>query len=158
MHACVFLHGTLYRPSAQTALILPLFDFINSNTYFVNTLVNTCSKIDAESTAGPTQAKTTLLTSLISFASYVFENNRSDRTSIYARLLLTILLRLTEESSVMNYMARDSSNAIVRLCRHRSPALPLNKSSRSLFCVILDDMLLFIRHNIRKKLNLASYK
>lgn len=99
-----------------------------------------------------------MLTSLISFASYLFEHNRTDRTNIYSRLVLTILLKLTEESSVMNYIARDGSTAMVRLCRQRPPTLPLNKSSRSLFCAILDDMLLFIRHNIRKKLDLTSYK
>lgn len=77
---------------------------------------------------------------------------------MYARLLLTILLRLIEENSVMNYITRDGSAAAVRLCRQRSPSLPLNKSSRSLFCAILDGMLLFIRHNIRKKLDLTSYK
>ncbi|KAG1119927.1 hypothetical protein G6F42_012866 [Rhizopus arrhizus] len=141
-------------PSAQTALLLPLFDLINGNPYFIHTIVNVCSKTDSESA----ETKTTLLTCLISFASYLFENNRTERTSIYARLLLTILLRLTEENSVMNYMARDGSAAAVRLCRQRSPSLPLNKSSRSLFCAILDDVLLFIRHNIRKRLDLTSYK
>ncbi|KAL9544274.1 hypothetical protein MBANPS3_007709 [Mucor bainieri] len=145
-------------PSAQTALLLPLFDLVNGNPYFIHTIVNVCTKLDSESSATPTSTKNTLLTSLISFASYLFENNRTERTNIYARLLLTILLRLTEESSVMNYIARDGSAAVVRLCRQRSPSLPLNKSSRSLFCAILDDMLLFIRHNIRKKLDLISYK
>lgn len=146
------------RPSAQTALLLPLFDLINGNPYFINTLVNMCSKIDSESSTNPEETKITMLTSLISFASYLFEHNRTDRTNIYSRLLLTILLRLTEENTVMNYIARDGSAAMVRLCRQRSPTLPLNKSSRPLFCAILDDMLLFIRHNIRKKLDLTSYK
>ncbi|KAK4519064.1 uncharacterized protein ATC70_009294 [Mucor velutinosus] len=145
-------------PSAQTALLLPLFDLINGNPYFIHTIVNVCSKIDSESSTTPSSTKSTLLTSLISFASYLFENNRTERTSIYARLLLTILLRLTEENSIMNYIARDGSAAAVRLCRQRPPLLPLNKSSRPLFCTILDDMLLFIRHNIRKKLDLTSYK
>jgi len=155
---CILYHSThtdpVSRPSAQTALLLPLFDLINGNPYFIHTIVNVCSKTDSESA----ETKTTLLTCLISFASYLFENNRTERTSIYARLLLTILLRLTEENSVMNYMARDGSAAAVRLCRQRSPSLPLNKSSRSLFCAILDDVLLFIRHNIRKRLDLTSYK
>ncbi|CAO3618176.1 unnamed protein product [Mucor fragilis] len=145
-------------PSAQTALLLPLFDLVNGNPYFIHTIVNVCSKIDSESSTTPTHTKTTLLTSLISFASYLFENNRTERTNMYARLLLTILLRLIEENSVMNYITRDGSAAAVRLCRQRSPSLPLNKSSRSLFCAILDGMLLFIRHNIRKKLDLTSYK
>ncbi|CEP15245.1 hypothetical protein [Parasitella parasitica] len=148
----------LALPSAQTALLLPLFDFINGNPFFIHTLVNTCSKIDAESSNTSIQTKTTMLTSLISFASYVFEHNRNDRTNTYSRLLLTIILKLTEDNSIMNYIARDGSAAAVRLCRQRSPALPLNKSNQSLFCVILDDMLLFIRHNIRKKLDLISYK
>ncbi|KAI7895712.1 uncharacterized protein EV154DRAFT_494685 [Mucor mucedo] len=144
-------------PSAQTALLLPLYDFINTNSYFVNTLVNTCSRIDAESKDQPDD-KTTLLTALLSFASYLFQNNRTDRTNTYSRLLLTILLRLMEENAIMNYIAREGSSASVRLCRQRSPPLPLLKSQRSLFCIVLDNMLLFIKHNVRKKLDLFSYK
>ncbi|KAI9264667.1 hypothetical protein EDC94DRAFT_658634 [Helicostylum pulchrum] len=144
-------------PSAQTALLLPLYDLINTNSFFVHTLVNTCTKLDVKYKDDP-QSKVTLITSLFSFASYLFQNNRTDRTNIYSRLVLTIFLRLTEENSVMNYIAKEGSTANVRLCRQRSPPLPLIKSSRSLFCNILDNMLLFIKHNVRKKLDLVSYK
>lgn len=108
------------RPSAQTALLLPLYDLINTNSNFVNTIINTCTKIDAETKKESTQSsgdKITLLTSLLSFASYLFQNNRSDRTNIYSRLLLIILLRLMEENSVLNYIAREGSTASIRLCR-----------------------------------------
>ncbi|KAI9469989.1 MAG: hypothetical protein EXX96DRAFT_588317 [Benjaminiella poitrasii] len=138
-------------PSAQVALMLSLFDLVNTNQHFINMLVTI---IDEEKN----KVEGTFLTSLLSFASYLFENNRSERTNIYSRLLLTIILRLTEENAVMNYMAKEGTAANVRLCRQRSPTLPLFKSERSLFCVILDDMLLFVRHNIRKKLDLSSYK
>lgn len=144
----------LYRPSAQTALLLPLYDLISTNLYFINTIIQVCTRLDQESN----NEKVTFLTSFFSFASYLFENNRTERTNIYTRLLLIISLRLMEENSVMNYIARDGSTAVVRLCRQRSPPLPLNKSSRSLFCAVLDDMILFIRHSIRKKLDLNSYK
>ncbi|KAG2231802.1 hypothetical protein INT48_005457 [Thamnidium elegans] len=143
-------------PSAQTALLLPLYDLINTNPFFIHTLVNTCTKLDVEYKDDP-QSKVTLITSLFSFASYLFQNNRTDRTNIYSRLILTIFLRLTEEISIMNYIAKEGSTANVRLCRQRSPLLPLIKFSRSLFCIILDNMLLFIKHNVRKKLDLLSY-
>ncbi|KAI9365850.1 hypothetical protein BD770DRAFT_377378 [Pilaira anomala] len=144
-------------PSAQAALLLPLYDLININSFFIHTLVNTCTKLDLDFKDDP-QSKATLITSLFSFASYLFQNNRTDRTSVYSRLLLTIFLRLTEENSVMNYFAKEGSAAVVRLCRQRSPPLPLIKTSRSLFCIILDNVLLFIKHNVRKKLDLSSYK
>lgn len=107
---------TIIRPSAQTALLLPLYDLINTNSYFINTLVNICARVDAESKDDP-QGKITLLTSLLSFASYLFQHNRTDRTNTYSRLLLTILLRLMEENAVMNYIAREGSSASIRLCR-----------------------------------------
>lgn len=149
------------RPSAQTALLLTLFDLINNNTYFLNAITNTGSKLDNEMSNKKNTAeqnKTTFLTSFFSFASYLFENNRSERTNIYSRLSLTILLRLVEENTIMNYLAREGSSAAVRLCRQRSPTLPLIKTSRSLFAIVLDDMLLYIRHNVRKKLDLTSYR
>lgn len=96
--------------------MLPLYDLINTNSFFIHTLVNTCIKLDLDFKDDP-QSKATLITSLFSFASYLFQNNRTDRTSVYSRLLLTIFLRLTEENSVMNYFAKEGSAAIVRLCR-----------------------------------------
>lgn len=105
------------RPSAQTALLLPLYDLINTNSYFINTLVNTCASIDAELKDGEPHSKATLLSSLLSFASYLFQHNRTDRTNTYSRLLLSTFLRLMEENAIMKYIARDGSAASVRLCR-----------------------------------------
>ncbi|RCH85207.1 hypothetical protein CU098_000732, partial [Rhizopus stolonifer] len=145
------LQSLTHLPSAQTALLLPLFDLIHTNIHFVHTLIRVCIEEDKEK-------KTNCLNALLSFASYLFENNRTERTQIYARLLLTLLLRLMEENAVLNYMAKTESWATVRLCRQRSPTLPLMKSPRSLFCAVLDTMLLFVRHNIRNKLDLTCYK
>lgn len=80
-------------------------------------MINVCTKIDAETKEDSPQDKVTILTALLSFASYLFQNNRTDRTNIYSRLLLTILLRLVEENSVLNYIAREGSTASIRLCR-----------------------------------------
>lgn len=102
-------------PSAQTALLLPLYDLINTNTYFINALVNACTQIDEEI---KDDSKVTLLTALLSFASYLFQNNRNDRTNFYSRLLLIILIRLMEENTILNYIAREESTAIIRICRH----------------------------------------
>jgi hypothetical protein len=104
-------------PSAQTALLLPLYDLINTNAFFINTLVNVCTQIDEDI---QDESKTTLLTSLLSFASYLFQNNRNDRTNFYSRLLLTILLRLMEENAILNYITREGSAATIRICRHVS--------------------------------------
>ena len=112
-------------PSAQTALLLPLYDLIHTNSYFVNTIIRMCTHVDEETKDTP-QNKITFLTSLLSFSSYLFQNNRNDRTGFYSRLLLIIILRFMEESSVMNYMAREGSTAIVRICRQVSV---LSKSS-----------------------------
>lgn len=105
-------------PSAQAALLLPLYDLINTNSYFINTLINVCTRIDEEEQKD--EPKVTLLTSLFSFTSYVFQNNRNDRTNFYSRLLLIIILRLMEENAILNYMARDGSAATIRICRQVS--------------------------------------
>lgn len=105
-------------PSAQAALLLPLYDLINTNSYFINTLINVCTRIDEEEKKD--EPKVTLMTSLLSFASYVFQNNRNDRTNFYSRLLLIIILRLMEENAVLTYLARDGSTAVIRICRQVS--------------------------------------
>ncbi|KAI8371230.1 hypothetical protein EDC96DRAFT_501897 [Choanephora cucurbitarum] len=126
--------------SSQAALLLPLFDLVHGNPYFVRYMMNTPD----------------FLISLLSFTSYLFQNNRTERTQTYTRLMLTILIRLMEEPTVLNYLAQ--TEASVRLCRQRSPMLPLDKSTKPLIYAALDNLLLMIRHNLRKKLDLATYK
>ncbi|KAI8380721.1 hypothetical protein BD560DRAFT_431913 [Blakeslea trispora] len=134
------LQALSHLPTSEAALLLLLFDLIHTNPYFVQYLTTTQH----------------LLTSLLSFASYLFQNNRSERTQVYVRLMLTILVRLMEEHTILQWMAQ--TDISIRLCRQRSPTLPLDKSARPMFCAVLDNVLLFVRHNFRKKLDLVTYK
>ncbi|KAI8987767.1 hypothetical protein BDF20DRAFT_985180 [Mycotypha africana] len=145
-------------PSAQAALLLPFYDFLN-NPNFIKIMVDTCTQTDLKVTDDNEQQKVTIITSLLSFSSYLFQNNRTERANIYSRLLLIILLIITTESDVMDYFAKERSATSIRLCRQRPPLLPSTTSKiQSLFCAVLDTMLLFIRHNIKNKLDLVSYR
>jgi hypothetical protein len=86
---------------------------INTNKYFIATLVRKCTTIDQEADGD----KQNFLSSFLSFSSYLFQNNKSERTNIYSKISLLILVKMMEEGSIVNYMARDTSNIAVRLCR-----------------------------------------
>ncbi|KAG0163907.1 hypothetical protein DFQ30_010803 [Apophysomyces sp. BC1015] len=121
------VEALVHLPPPQSALLLVLYDLINGNPHFITILLQICKQADVNP-----------LGALLSFASYLFQHNRNDRSFIYTRLLLLILLRLTEENSVLNYMAREESSVVVRLCRQRSPSLPRMKKPRSPLSVVLD--------------------
>ncbi|KAG0169820.1 hypothetical protein DFQ29_009532 [Apophysomyces sp. BC1021] len=141
------VEALVHLPPPQSALLLVLYDLINGNPHFITILLQICKQADVNP-----------LGALLSFASYLFQHNRNDRSFIYTRLLLLILLRLTEENSVLNYMAREESSVVVRLCRQRSPSLPRMKKPRSPLSVVLDVCLSFLKYNMRKKLDLTTYK
>ncbi|KAI8993533.1 hypothetical protein BDB01DRAFT_847396 [Pilobolus umbonatus] len=147
----------LTLPSAQVALLLPLYELVYRNTSFYFICIRLCSIIDSEHT-GHTEEKSTFLTMILSFASYLFQSNRNERTAIYSKLLLIILTRLMENNSIMNYLTKESSSAVVRLCRYRLPPISDIKKYRSMLCIVLDTLLLYIKHNLRKKLDLSAYK
>ena len=71
----------------------------------------------------------TFLASFISYTSYLFQHNRNPRAFLYTRLMLTVLLSIVENQSIMNYMAKEQNNEFVRICRQ------VMISSFSLKCV-----------------------
>ncbi|KAI7877700.1 DUF1741-domain-containing protein [Lichtheimia hyalospora FSU 10163] len=137
-------------PPYESSLFLVLYDLITANPHFVAIMLHQSAREDK---TGPT-----FLASFISYASYLFQHNRNPRAFLYTRLMLTILLSIVENQSIMNYMAKEQNNEFVRICRQRPTPLPLVKKDRSLFCSILDVMLIFLKYNIRKKLDIVTYK
>ncbi|CAG8688927.1 4845_t:CDS:2, partial [Dentiscutata heterogama] len=68
----------------------------------------------------------------LSFASYLVQHNRSTRTANYIKLLLFVLLILTEDVTFDSRISDESKSFYVRLCRQRQPLLPSVKNPRPL--------------------------
>ncbi|KAI9248589.1 hypothetical protein BDA99DRAFT_525091 [Phascolomyces articulosus] len=139
-------------PPYESALFLVLYDLVSSNPHFITILLHICTQYSEKK-----QDKNPLA-EFISYCSYLFQHNRNPRSFIYTRLTLLILLCLCENYSVLKYIAKEETQMNVRLCRQRPTPLPLVKKPRSLFCAFLDVLLIFLKYNIRKKLDLVTYK
>ncbi|KAI7858246.1 hypothetical protein BDC45DRAFT_499180 [Circinella umbellata] len=146
------LESAANLPPYESALFLVLYDLISSNPHFIISLLHICTQHSEE------KQDINPLAELISYSSYLFQHNRNSRSYIYTRLILLILLCLCENYSVLKHIAKEETQINVRLCRQRPTPLPLVKKPRSLFCAILDVLLIFLKYNIRKKLDLVTYK
>ncbi|CAO3595570.1 unnamed protein product [Absidia cylindrospora] len=138
-------------PPAKSSLLLLLYDSLNTNSHFILVVSKSLSNKTNNDCA-------LFLPNFLTFASYLFQHNRNDRSFVYTKLVMLILLRLCEEPTLLNVLSQQELFKTVRLCRQRPPPLPKVKSSRSLLCVILDDIVLFSKHNMRKKLDMATYR
>jgi len=118
------------------------------------------------------------LSAFLSFASYLLQHNRTQRSSPYAQLCLVIIQIMVEDPATYPYICSipqshdvpsiltDASGianaantmAAIRLCRQRQPVLPIVKQSRPMAAVILDVILGFLKHNMKKKLQIDSYR
>ncbi|KAI9018618.1 hypothetical protein CLU79DRAFT_761163 [Phycomyces nitens] len=138
-------------PPHESAFLLILYELVCHNSHFVAILART-----SVSTDNPDEP--TLVGSILSFSSYLFQHNRNPRSFLYTRLILLVLLRLSEEDIFLNSMKNENSAMQIRLCRQRPPPLPRSKTPRLFFPIVLDNMLLYIKHNMRKKLDMSTYK
>ncbi|KAF0504530.1 DUF1741-domain-containing protein [Gigaspora margarita] len=137
-------------PSANVAILLVFYDFVNNNKGFVIYI----SKSIAES---ETSLDGHSFLDFLSFASYLVQHNRSARTASYIKLLLFVMLILTEDVTFDSRISDGRKSFYVRLCRQRQPLLPSVKNPRPLVCAVLDIAIGFINHNMRKKLQIDLY-
>ncbi|KAI8089999.1 uncharacterized protein BX664DRAFT_334428 [Halteromyces radiatus] len=154
-------HTLIDFPPADSAMLLLLYDLVNTNPRFISMITRSITKSN-NNTSGNTTAAiqpfSKLLVSLLTFASYLFQHNRNDRSFVYTKLVMLILLRFCEETRLLTAMVGQETEQMVRLCRQRPPPLPKVKKPRFLLCAIIDDLVLFLKHNMRKKLDMATYK
>jgi len=100
----------------------------------------------------------TPLASFLSLTSYLLEHAYSStRTSLYAKLNLLTIRLLIEDQVLCKRICSEESKTTVRLCRQRSPYLPLVKGERVLAASILDSMIDGINHNLRRRLDVDLY-
>ncbi|KAF9486298.1 hypothetical protein BDN70DRAFT_793929 [Pholiota conissans] len=144
------------QPIEAAAVLLPLYEFLKSNPLFPTVLMeNLISPPDNSQV--PT---TPLPCTLISLASYLCAHASSvdsSRSIAYARLSVNILLVLVENNMVMEYTIQTKSPTI-RLCRQKLPALPVRSwSDQEPICSVIDCCIIWIRHNLQKRLEVSSY-
>lgn len=118
------------------------------------------------------------LGAFLSFASYLLQHNRTHRSSPYTHLCLVIMQILVEDSATCPYLCSipqsqdppsilttaaggvHTANAMaaVRLCRQRQPVLPNVKQPRPMAAVLLDVILGFLKHNMKRKLQIDCFR
>lgn len=97
-------------------------------------------------------------TSYLSLTSYLLQHSYgSYRTALYSHLNLLILRQLVEDQVLCKRICSEESKTSVRLCRQRSPYLPLVRGERVLAASILDIMIDGLTHNLRRRLDVDLY-
>ncbi|KAI5116918.1 hypothetical protein M0805_003991 [Coniferiporia weirii] len=162
------------QPIEAAVILLPVHDFIHLNTVFnavfLEPLISSPSPGVGTDTAivGPADAQLLppLVHTLLSLASYLLthaSSPQSARAAAYAALCLVTLLHLAENDVAMSALAQPPQpgagpgSAGIRLCRQRTPLLPAGPGSRPALCALLDCCVLWLRHNLHKRLETQSY-
>ncbi|EJF66865.1 hypothetical protein DICSQDRAFT_47463 [Dichomitus squalens LYAD-421 SS1] len=146
------------QPIEACVILLPLFEFLHGSSTFRMVFAST---LQAEEELGKRAATriTPLPLTLISLSSYLFSHassTSSPRAVAYANLAMSTLLVLVESDDVMAALHLDSKEDI-RLCRQRQPPLPTVAPPRPPLCALLDCCILWLRHNLHKKLEVQCY-
>ncbi|KIY69176.1 hypothetical protein CYLTODRAFT_237652 [Cylindrobasidium torrendii FP15055 ss-10] len=139
------------QPIEATVILLPIYEFIYSNSLFVSETLKSLSDPDTQSH---------LLLTILSLSSYVLTHASSTsqpRSLAYANLALHTLLTFAENDAVLTVFCRPCKQYI-RLCRQREPDLPTPvRTGRAPICALLDCCILWLRHNLHLKLEVQMY-
>ncbi|KAF9979346.1 hypothetical protein BGZ73_000040 [Actinomortierella ambigua] len=169
------------QPDGHASILLLFYQLIYSNKSFLPVFLRYPGASDAAKNSdatGGTGASTNQqqsagsesgLGTFLSFCSYLFHHNRVSRSAPYTHLCLIILSIIIESPSAYPYLCSiptsednigqaEAGTYAVRLCRQRHPLLPKVKQARPLAAVLLDVLLGFIKHNMRKKLPAESFR
>ncbi|CAG8788364.1 12089_t:CDS:10, partial [Racocetra persica] len=127
----------IFRPSANIAILLIYYDFVNNNKGFVAYISKSIAEYQMNSES-ETNSDGPYFLDFLSFTSYLVQHNRSARTASYVKLSLLVLLILTEDVTFDSRISDERKRYYVRLCRQRQPLLPSVKDPHPLVCAILD--------------------
>ncbi|CAH1759067.1 8904_t:CDS:10 [Entrophospora sp. SA101] len=149
-------------PSSNVAILLIFFDIINNNHKFIefiskNQKDNKKSNNKNDDDNDDSQQHQELFCDFLSFLSYLFQHNRTQRTFKYIKLSLFILTIIIEDDKNAKFIFEDTKLFKIRLCKQKKPILPEVKSSRPIVCFILDICVGFLIHNMRRKLQSDLY-
>ncbi|KAK0705642.1 hypothetical protein B0H67DRAFT_604399 [Lasiosphaeris hirsuta] len=135
-------------PGEEAAILLATYDFTHANKLFCfNFVTLAAEKGEEQPFAG-----------FISLTSYLLQHaHLSQRTTLYCHLNLMVFRLLIEDPVLCKRMCSEDSKAAVRLCRQRSPHLPLVQHERVVATAVLDTMIDAINHNLRRRLDVGLY-
>ncbi|KAK1751055.1 hypothetical protein QBC47DRAFT_392134 [Echria macrotheca] len=135
-------------PKEEAAVLLATYDFTHANKLFCFNLVT------LQADKGEEQP----FACFISFASYLLQHaHLSQRTTLYSHLSLMVFRLLIEDPALCKRMCSEESKVGVRLCRQRSPYLPLVQGERIVATAVMDTMVDAINHNLRRRLDVGLY-
>ncbi|EIW64282.1 uncharacterized protein TRAVEDRAFT_33082 [Trametes versicolor FP-101664 SS1] len=140
------------QPIEACVILLPLFEFLHGSATFRKTFTETLITQDGTSTKALPLTFLSMTSYLLSHAS----SSSSPRAIAYANLALNILLVISESEEILGALSQNTQLDI-RLCRQRPPYLPPFDPPRSPLCAFLDCCILWLRHNMQKKLEVQCY-
>ncbi|KAK4155275.1 hypothetical protein C8A00DRAFT_13676 [Chaetomidium leptoderma] len=140
-------------PGQEAAVLLATYDFTHANKLFSLEFV----------TWTPEKGEEQPFASFISLTSYLLQHaHLSQRTALYGHLSLMVFRLLIEDPILCKRICSEDSKVPVRLCRQRSPYLPLVRgggaaSDRILATAVMDTMVDALNHNLRRRLDVGLY-
>ncbi|KAM7208176.1 protein of unknown function (DUF1741) domain containing protein [Naviculisporaceae sp. PSN 640] len=138
-------------PGEKAAVLLATYDFTHANKLFCFNLVTLPPEKENK---GEEQA----FASFVSLTSYLLQHaHLSQRTTNYSHLNLMVFRLLIEDQVLCKRICSEESKTHVRLCRQRSPYLPLVQGERIMATAVMDTMIDAINHNLRRRLDVGLY-
>lgn len=141
------------QPIEACIILLPIFEFVLRNRKFPSIFVE-----GVNDAASDKNSRLPLPHTIVSLSSYLLTHatSTSSRAVAYANIALNILLALVETKDIIRVFCEPSPHP-VRLCRQRLPMLPFTPPPRPLSCAVLDCCILWLRHNLHKRLETSLY-
>ncbi|KAI7817659.1 hypothetical protein BC939DRAFT_465180 [Gamsiella multidivaricata] len=167
-------------PDGRVTVLLIFYDLIYTNKRFQQVFLSysttAANSQDKQAEHLNLETSETGLGSFLSFSSYLLQHNRTQRSTPYTHLCLIIMLVLVEDPTTYPHLcsipqsqdppsllvtpAGNTVNSMVtvRLCRQRQPVLPKVKQARPMAAVLLDVILGFLKHNMKKKMQIDCFR
>ncbi|KAI0639595.1 hypothetical protein C8Q77DRAFT_1044240 [Trametes polyzona] len=147
------------QPIEACVILLPLFEFLHGSQTFRKVFAETLTAHDEQKEA--VSKSSPLPLTLLSLFSYLLSHassSSSPRAIAYANLALNTLLVISESDEILAALCHDAQEEI-RLCRQARPPPPLPpfEPPRPPLCALLDCCILWLRHNLHKKLEVQGY-
>ncbi|KAI5291201.1 hypothetical protein KEM54_005938 [Ascosphaera aggregata] len=138
-------------PNSEAAVLLGVYDFINSNKLFGYSFVTSSPENKKSLEESPFAA-------YLSLTSYLLHHAyRTERASVYAEINLFALRVMIEDPVLCKQICSDANKRPVRLCRQKAPFLPLVQGDRVLATAVMDVLVDAINHNLRKSTRLTYH-
>lgn len=159
------------RPIEASAILVSTFEFLIWNTEFA------AITLEMGPTKGKPEEPSNLVTSLLTLSSYILchaTSSKSLRALSYAEICLRILLFMTEDPQIIKFLLLPTSQEI-HICRQvgpnhsspriltdlwnlqRRPIIPAAVTPRESIGALLDCCILWMRHNLHKRLDVHCY-